>query len=246
MIIDSHVHLGGSHVTDSNYTEDQWLGIMEKNNVDAIFCLPLAEAKPSTQEMHDRIYRFAQDNPGKVYGVADVNPRWDDDAYKNEVRRCVKELGFVGLKLHPLLHGVNPAAKYCRKAFEIADELNIPLIVHTGTGAPASLPSSIMPRAKEFPNLKIVLAHSGMFYFAAEAIQMAKLFDNVYLESSWSPVHTLKSIISSVGVNKLMMGSDHPTNIRIELEKAKDLGLSEEDMERYMSGTAIEVFDLKL
>lgn len=246
MIIDSHTHLGSSHVTDSEYTEEQWLELMKKNNVDAVFSLPLAEGKPDTKSMHDRVHKFARDNKGKVFGIADVNPRWEEKEYKDEVSRCVNELGFIGLKLHPLLHGVNPAAKFCRKAFEISHELNVPLLVHTGTGAPASLPSSIIPRAKEFPKLKIVLSHSGMFFFTSEAIQVASLFENVYLESSWNPVHKIIAMIKTVGVEKVMMGSDHPTNIRIELEKAKDLNLNDKDLERYLSGTAIEVFQIEM
>ena len=246
MIIDSHMHIGASHVTDSEYTEDQWLEIMDRLGLDAVICLPLAEAKPSPKAMHDRVHKFAQDNPGKVFGIAEVNPRWEEKEYKDEVNRCINDLGFVGLKIHPLLHGVNPAAKFSRKTFEIANDLNIPVIVHTGSGVPFALPSAIIPRAKEFPKLKIILAHSGMSFYNAEAVQVAGMFDNVYLESSWNPVHKIRGMIKAVGVDRVMMGSDHPTNIRIELEKSKDLNLEPSELERYLSGTAREVFQLNI
>ena len=54
-IINTHIHLGGSWVTDSEYTEEQLLQNMEENGIDGMMVLPLAEPKPDNFEAHDRI-----------------------------------------------------------------------------------------------------------------------------------------------------------------------------------------------
>jgi predicted TIM-barrel fold metal-dependent hydrolase len=48
------------------------------------------------------------------------------------VERCVKELKFVGVKLHTIGHGVNPLTEDGDLVFATAFELGIPAMVHTG------------------------------------------------------------------------------------------------------------------
>jgi predicted TIM-barrel fold metal-dependent hydrolase len=81
------------------------------------------------------------------------------DAYRREVERCVRELHFVGLKLHTIGHGVNPLSEDGDLVFAIAHEFGIPAMVHTGPGIPFALPALCIPAAQKNPGLKIILAH---------------------------------------------------------------------------------------
>ena len=243
-IINAHIHLGGSFVTDSYYTEEQLLKNMEDNKIDGMMVLPLAEPTPDNIEGHNRIYRFCQNNPGRIWGVADMHPRHPEDVYCDEVRRCVLELGFVALKLHPLLHGVNPLSKVADKAYKVANELKIPLMIHTGLGVSHS-PALIIKKARQYPDLKIVLCHAGTMDKANEAIMAAEMCPNIYLEPSWCPSHYAERMIKTLGADRVVMGSDGLPSTAMELAKAANMNISAEEREKFLGLSAIKLYNLE-
>jgi len=245
-IINSHIHLGGSHIIDANYTEEQLVKNMEENNVYGMMVLPIAEPKPNYREMHDRIYRFTQSMPGRIWGVADMHPRHEEEEYVNEVKRCVLELGFVALKLHPLLHAVNPASKVADKVFRVANELKIPLMVHTGLGITASPSAMLIERAMEYPDLKIVISHAGAGNAPREAIVPAKLCPNIYLEPSWCPPHHIQTMIKTIGADRVVMGSDGLTSTHMDIAGAAVMDISEEDRTKYLGLSAAKLYNLNI
>jgi len=243
-IIDTHTHLGASRTAGIDIPEEIWLKTMERYKIDGIFSYPLPDPYPDSKTVHDRIYRFAQNNPGRVWGVVDINPRCDEEEYVAEATRCVNELGFVGIKLHPYLEATNPMGKHAVKVYETAKKLDVPVIVHTGQGAPLALPSLMIPIAKKYPYLPIVLAHAGAFVYFEEALIAAQICDNIYLEMSWCGAPQLKNAINTIGAQRLLFGSDGELNVGAELAKVEALDLNETQMERYLSGTAIELYKL--
>lgn len=244
-IINAHIHLGGSFVTDSYYSEEQLLSCMEENHLDGMMVLPLAEPTPDNIEGHNRIYKFAKANPGKIWGVCDMHPRHPEDEYCDEVKRCVLELGFVALKLHPLLHGVNAMSKVADKAYRIANELNIPLMVHTGLGVTMS-PLMYVKKAQQYPDLKIVLCHCGTMDKFNEALTAAQLCPNIYLEPSWCPSHYVERAIHTIGADRIVMGSDGLQSTAIEIAKANNMKtISQEEREKFMGLTAINLYNLQ-
>lgn len=245
MIIDTHTHLGASYVGDSNYSEEQWLKTIAKHNLSGIMSYPNPSARPSPRAAHDRIHQFAVNNPGKVWGVVDLAPGMEDSEYVAEVERCVKQLGFVAIKLHPSMHPCNPMSAHCDKVFETAKKLDVPVIVHTGTGAPSSLPSMLLPRAKQFPTVRIVLAHAGAYVYTAEAIYVAMERDNIYLEPSWCAAHRIREMINKIGIERVMFGSDVPSNVGVELSKVEAAGLTDKEKELYLGLNAVNFYRLK-
>ncbi|MFZ7134280.1 MAG: amidohydrolase family protein [Eubacteriales bacterium] len=245
-IIDTHTHIGMSKVTFPGATEEELLKCMDRYHVDAIFTLPLPEPKPDSETVHNRIHRFAKDNPGKIWGVVDINPSNEDDVYVSEVTRCVKELGFIAVKLHPYLEATKPLGPQAIKVYETARRLGVPVIVHTGNGIPLALPSLLIPIAKKYPDLPIVLAHSGSWTYFDEAVVAAHMCDNIFLEMSTTGVFHLAAGLKSVGASKMMFGSDGCLNVGPELAKVEALDLSDEVAEQYLSKTAMNLYNIKL
>lgn len=244
-IIDTHTHLGDSRVTVRMSTEASLLKNMDRYRVDGVFAMPLSEPYPDARTVHDQIYRFTQDQPGRVWGVAAMNPRHDEPEYVAEVTRCVKELGFVAVKLHPYLEGTKPHGPHAVKVYETAQKLGVPVIVHTGFGVPQALPSMMIPIAKRYPDLIIVLAHAGCWTYFSEALLAAQLCDNVFLEMSTTGAIHLQEGLRTIGAGKMMFGSDGEINVGPELAKVEALDLPEDVAERYLSGTAISLYGLK-
>ena len=70
--------------------------------------------------------------------------------------------------------------------FDTAKKLNVPVLVHTGSGIPFSVPSLVIPRAREYPKVKIIRSQSGFPIPASDAWVAARECPNVYFETSWS------------------------------------------------------------
>lgn len=245
MIVDAHAHLGYDYVFEEDFTLEKLLPQMEENKVDACIVQPGTVLDLETLiEEHDAIADLSEKMPGRIFGMANVNPHLSTKEYQGELERCVNDLGFVGVKLHPFAHAVDPNRSTGRKVFETASELGISVMVHTGSGIPWALPSALIPIAMEYPELEIVLAHSGGSIFSGEAALAAKLCPNVYLETSWLPGIAIHSFCKTLGADRVMFGSDHGENVAIELAKYRAMGLTNEELEWCLGKTAAEVFKL--
>ena len=141
-VIDTHAHLGECCVFGLVSTEEEMIRRMDECKVDATIVQPYPGAK-NAAEVHDRIAELCARHPGRFFGLASLSPHGDHDAYQREVERCVKELHFVGLKLHTIGHAVNPLSEDGDLVFATAHQFGIPAMVHTGPGVPFALPSQI-------------------------------------------------------------------------------------------------------
>jgi predicted TIM-barrel fold metal-dependent hydrolase len=244
-IIDAHAHLGECCVFGLNNKESDLIRTMDENKIDAAIVQPYPGARNAVKA-HDEIAELCHKYPGRSFGLASLTPHQDHDAYRREVERCVKQLKFVGVKIHTIGHSVNPLSEDADLVFRTANELGIPVMVHTGPGVPFALPALCIPPARKYPSLKIVLAHAGFAVFTAEAQVAASECSNLYLETSWCIADDIGWMISTIGSERVMMGSDLIKNIPVEMAKFKALDLEPNVWAQVMGQTAIDVFQLPL
>jgi uncharacterized protein len=244
-VIDTHAHLGECCVFGLLSTEEELIRRMDENGVDATIVQPYPGSKES-RKTHDQIAELCAKYPGRFFGLASLSPHGDHDAYRREVERCVNELGFVGVKLHTIGHGVSPLSEDGDLVFATAHELGIPAMVHTGPGVPFALPSLCIPAAQKYPGLNIILAHAGFAVFSAEAQVAASVCGNLYLETSWCIGEDIRWMINTIGADRIMMGADLPSNVPVEIAKYRALDLDSKTYDQVMGGTAISVFKLAL
>lgn len=244
-IVDAHAHLGKCRVFDLEVTPEDLLTAMEINGIDAAIVMPFPGAEDA-RRAHDAIAELAEQHKGRIFGMVNLNPHCDPDEYFTEASRCVKELGFVGLKLHTVGHAVNPLSRDAETVFLAARELEVPVMVHSGPGVPFALPALLLPRAKEFPDVKIIIAHAGFTFFTGEAYVVARECSNIYLETSWLFPDDIRWLVKSFGAERVMMGADLPRNLAAALTIAEAAGLSEKEKHLYLGETAIKVFKLDL
>ena len=245
MIIDAHAHLGHDYVFDEECTEEELLGWHRRCGVDGAIVQPFV-SRPyleDTQAAHDRIGALCAAHPGRIFGMASINPHIRPREYEAEAERCVKKLRFVGLKLTPIAHAAHPASRDGRHVFDVARSLGVPVMVHTGNGSPFADPAALLEVAGDFPETPIVLAHGGTDLLFAQALYLARTHENVYLEPSWLGILNLRHALSTVGPAKIMFSSDHGVNIPVDLAKYRTL-LSGPELDQALCRTAITVFKL--
>lgn len=241
--IDAHSHLGDDRVFGLNTSEEELIKSMDRSGIDINLVQPYPGPK-SAKATHDRIAKMAQENQGRFFGIASINPHQDSADYFKELSRCVKELGFVGVKLHTIGHAMHPAGADGTTVFDSANQLGIPVMVHTGPGVPFAAPSAVTSQLTSFPNVPVVLAHAGHGIFSGEAIAVAQAFPQVTLEPSWCPFYDIGTMVATLGANRVMFGADLPQNVPVMVETVKACDLSTEDQKMVMGGTAKEFFKL--
>jgi predicted TIM-barrel fold metal-dependent hydrolase len=245
-IVDVHAHLGTDHIFEHEFTRDALLAGQSANGVDITIVQPGSVVDAATvRAQHDAIAALAREHPGRFLGMACPNPRLPELEYFEEVQRCVRELGFVGLKLHTLAHAVSPASRAGRRAFEAAAALGVPLMIHTGSGLPWAAPGLILPAARDFPGVRVVMAHSGMMVFAIEALPVAQACPNVWLETSWTGGPHVRRFVRTLGPERVLFGADHGDNVATELTKHRTIGLTDREIEWVLGRTAVEVYGLR-
>ena len=242
--IDTHAHLGECCVFGLLSTEEEMLRRMDECKIDATIVQPYPGAKEA-KKTHDQIADLCARYPGRFFGLASLSPHNETAVYEREVERCIKELNFVGVKLHTIGHGVNPLSEDGDRVFATAHALGVPAMVHTGPGVPFALPSLCIPAAKKYPGLNIILAHAGFAVFSAEAQVAASVCGNLFLETSWCIGEDIRWMISTIGPDRVMMGADLPSNVPVEVAKYQALDLEPQVYDKVMGLTAIDVFKLK-
>jgi len=241
-IFDAHCHLGEALHSGRVQRADTMLAHMDRYGVDRALAIPFPLVR-SYREAHDEIGRAVRAHGDRFCGAACLDPWVGEAEFRREVRRCREEYGFRALKFQPQFQPMDPSLSTSEFLFETAVENGMALVCHTGSGVPYALPSAFMPAARQYPELRIVLAHSGGGgVLLTDAIVAALFCPNLYLElSTLMPNHVLR-VLAQVPSTRLMIGSDLPENLGVEAGKILDLEVSEEVRREILWGTASRVF----
>ncbi len=240
-IFDGHAHMGSARHSGRRVSSDDLLRSMDANSVDRSMTIPYPVVEDYKAE-HDLIGRAVLAHPDRLTGAACIYPYIPVVEFRDEVRRCRELYGFTALKLQPQYHGLNPFSSASDFLFEAALENEIAVICHTGTGVPFASPSLCMMPARKYPNLKIVLGHSGGGIHVQEAIVAALFCPNIYLELSSLMPHHVREVLNHLTSDRLMVGSDLPESAATEFGKILGMEIPHEDKRNILSTTADRVF----
>ena len=240
-IFDSHTHLGEARHSGRFSSVDGMLAQMSASGIDRSLLIPFPVVD-DYRKQHDAIAAAVRAHPERFAGAVCLDPFVPRQEFLDEVRRCVEELGFCAIKLQPQYQALNPISNRSDFLFEAAVHHKIPVIWHTGSGAPFALPSLLIAPARRFPDLAIVLAHSGGSVYVLEAIVAAGVCPNIYLElSSLMPHHVLE-VMAQVPASRLMIGSDLPESVDTEISKIVGLSIADDQKREILWGTAARLF----
>ncbi len=240
-VFDTHTHIGRALHSGRRSSAEDLLRRMDSARIDRAVAIPFPVVEDYRQS-HDEIADAVREHPDRITGCACIEPFLPLEEFKTELKRCHQELGFRALKLQPQYHGLNPTSERAATFFEAAAEARLPVICHTGTGAPFALPSLFIVPARQFPELPIILGHSGGSVYFAEAFVAAMVCPNILLELSSLMPHHILEIMSHVPASRLMIGSDLPESLETEISKIEGLEIPEDDRRQILWNTASRVF----
>lgn len=169
---------------------------------------------------NDLVAEYVTSHPDRLIGFAGIDPS-DPVAAIAELRRANDELHMPGLAVAPAAQDYHPSNSQAMLVYAEAAERAMPIVFHTGVYLSAATkleyarPVLLDEIAREFPDLRIVIAHMG-YPWIDETIALLAKHAHVYAEISWLMPQTwqaYQALISAdqMGVtHKLLFGSGFP------------------------------------
>lgn len=141
--------------------------------------------------------------------------------FMEELEKCHKDLGAVGVKLAPLYQNVHPLDPRYYEIYRYCVKFGLPVLFHAGTSFVGgtvldySRPVHFDKVAVDFPDLKMILAHLG-HPWEGETIAVIRRHSNVYADLSalyyrpWQFYNSMRLLVEYKAQHKVLFGSDFP------------------------------------
>jgi predicted TIM-barrel fold metal-dependent hydrolase len=256
MIIDFHIHTAYYRSRTKDYMEllrrgwgermhwmiqtysspGAFVQLMDRAGID--YAVILAELAPITSGIaaNEDVALFCAHSP-RLVPFASIDPGTCQNP-ADELEKLVRNHGFRGLKLYPTYQHFYPNEAKIYPLYAKAQELEIPVLLHTGssifTGSRMKYgdPIYLDDVAVDFPDLNVVLAHSGRPFWYEKAFALARMHDNIYMEVSGLPPKKLLTYFPELEriAHKVIYGSDWPgvPTLKENILSLKDLKIDEE------------------
>lgn len=197
----------------------------ERNMMAVVFTVDATTNTGHRPNSTDDIAEGAARNADALIAYGTVDPLQGEAAVA-EAHRQANRLHVRGFKFHPTVQGFDPSAPEFTPLFAAIEELDVPIVVHTGqTGVGAGVPGGLGYRlglsnpmlldevAARHPGLRIILAHPSVPW-QDEAISIATHKANVWIDlSGWSPKYFSENLVRATRTylkHKMLFGSDFP------------------------------------
>jgi predicted TIM-barrel fold metal-dependent hydrolase len=278
LIIDFHTHIFPDEVRAARgeYIErDSWFGTlyedpkhklasavdvvrsMEAAGVDrtVVFGFPWRDGKLCAWH-NDYIIDSVRRFPDKLIGFACVQPLDAKDA--QELARCL-DAGLMGLgELGPDGQRFDiEDRRILQASAEVLMQYDRPLLTHasepmghTYAGKGQTFPWKLIKLARNFPELKIVMAHwGGGLPFYELMPEVRDDLRNVYYDSAASTYlyrFDIFPVVSRItGADRILWGTDYPLLSQARmLERVRKCGLAKEELEAVLGGNAARLLRL--
>ena len=270
IVIDFHVHIGRKEhwhewihtyqkEARSEYYEkyeqmidpQKFALYLKENNIEKAVILP--EISPITTGVVSNEYALEFCQGEDVFiPFCTVNPSLVSHPAK-EIRKFI-QMGARGIKLYPSYNHFYLNESFLYPVYALAEELGLPVMVHTGSsifkGAKIKYadPLHLDDVAADFPDLKLLMAHSGRGLWYEKAFFLSRIHENLYLEISGLPPKNLLNYFPDMekNIDKFVYGSDWPGIERIDsnVEAITELPLAEDSIRKILYDNAARILNL--
>lgn len=263
MIIDFHTHIFPDRIAKSTidllsakggippFSDGTVAGLtdkMEKAGADVCVTLPVL----TNPAQFDSVNRFAAEinscfagKENRLISFGGIHPRCEDIDGK---MKQIKDLGFLGVKLHPDYQGTFINDDGYVRILQCAKEYDLIVVTHSGVdGGYRDMPVRCTPSLaleliRKAPHSKFVLAHMGA----------NEMFDEVYDRLCGEDVYfdtayvlrfigedMFKKIVKKHGEDKILFASDSPwSDIAGDINIVKSFGLKKNTEQKLFSENA--------
>lgn len=252
MIIDADCHISPVEGAVNIQTEEL-IRRMDYAGVDKALTWLQPTYFPNVDAGNAFVYQAAQKYPDRILGFGWADPHFGVQAAKDQIKRCVEEYGFYGVKLNGAQNNFYIDSK--ELALPLIEEIaksGAILAFHIGTDAyEATHPFRLAKIARRFPETQILCIHMGGVAFhdlSDAAIEAAQECPNITLIGSGVRAVNILKAIKTLGAERVCFGSDTPFALmHIELAMYEALmrdEVSDEERDLILGGNIQRLFGL--
>lgn len=266
MIIDCHTHL-------NNYTDEsveslpadlaRLQGVLRRNRVDVALILTsykIVPGRPSARAVVE-----ATRHMPNLHVIAGISWASFSAAAVAELRSLLEAGAIKGLKLYPGYEPFYPSDPRLVPAYELAEEFDVPVMIHTGdTYAPSGKvkfahPLHVDEVAVDFPRVKFLICHLGNPWFR-DCMEVVYKNENVYTDISgltlgefndrfeaYMRQQLKEMILWGVNPDRVLYGTDWPlASMESYLAFMEELALPSRDKDLMFFENAARLFKLEV
>lgn len=183
-------------------------------------------------------------------------PECEDAAFR---LKSYLERGAKALKIHSSADGKGPDHSHYLKLLEVAEEKNIPVILHTGCIQLGRLfrdphmgeVKRFQSWFRDFPNITFILAHMG-FHHPGEVLGLCEQYPQLLVDTSWQSATAIAAAVKRLGAERVLFASDWPIggqNIDVSLRRLHECaamgGIQANEMDLILGGNASRVLGIR-
>jgi uncharacterized protein len=245
MIVDALVVLGENRFGTS-LAADAALRLCDELGVDRMIAAPARPLDYHLGPANDRLAEAVGESGGRIAGLGRVDPT-DGERAVTEARRCLEDLGLVGLFLHPMEEAV-PVSQAVA-VFEVASDRSVPVVIATGYFA-LSEPLQIAELAGAFPEVTIVMTSGGQINISGLAMTDAWLalttHANLYVTTNGEYRQDfIERLAGDLDPSRVLYASFAPVfDARFELRRVRSARMSETARAEVEGDNAQRIFGL--
>jgi hypothetical protein len=214
----------------------------------------LPEISPITTGMvpNEYVLEFCQGNDMFI-PFCTVNPQLVTHP-EQEVNKNIRK-GARGIKLYPSYNHFHPHDSRLYPLYATAQENRLPVLFHTGSSVfigskiKFSDPIHLDEVASDFPDLTILMAHSGRGFWYDKAFFLSRLHPHIYLEISGLPPKNLLQYFPGMekNIDKFVYGSDWPgiKSFSGNIAAIKNLALTETSKKKILFDNAAHILGVE-
>lgn len=215
--------------------------LARQSGVDKMVVISGHGVRPKNQDLAEALDTYPDRD--RFAGCAWINPQFGQEAV-DELEMTVREWGFCGMKLMPTHHAFRAVSQTPYPLMRKAEELGIPVTIHSGTFFAHPLEIAVL--ADAFPAVPIVMDHMGYRYYVAEALAAARRSNNIYLATTavMEP-HWIRQAVRELGAERVLFGSNAPhVWPRTQLLVIRQAELTEAEEQKVLSENAARLYQL--
>lgn len=219
--VDAHCHVGHD-IDGTRQTAEMLLEKMDQCGIEHAIFFPFNEQDQEHcfRRANTLIANLMNDHSERFTGFCRLDPH--SPLAITELKRCVTNLGLKGIKLHPRAQFIDIDAPYMMPIFELAEDYDIPILIHTSGVVKGIDPVKTLNIVQEFPNVSFIIGHSYKAHYGihsndsnssssfGEILELAYKQKNVYFETSFLTTAYLEELIGKIGASQVVFGSDSP------------------------------------
>jgi len=240
-ILDAHTHVDETPALGWIDPPEALIPLLDEAGIRRAVIMAYGDAPVPRPESFEYVAGAVARYPDRLWAFARLTPRQPEES-ERLLEHAIRDRGFKGLKLHPVSFAMPPSHPDVIRLIRAAARLQAPVLFHSGDDG-HSTPLEIAPAAAACPNAAIILGHMGGYFHTADAIEVARVYPNVYLETSAMPYPPrIRDAVQAIGPDRVLFGSDGPgCQPALELDKVRRAGLSEAELELVLGGNLVRL-----